>query len=173
MSLDRIELLRQALIDLGLAGPDEFLGCSEAEIDELQQHWDRDLPTTYRRFLAVMGREAGEFLVGTDVFLPYLRSMQEGAEEILAEAPTPLQLPADAVVFAMHQGYQFWFFRTSEGEDPPVYYYMELKDSWRTVADHLTEFLLTLAQNQADMKATRDRFREEHGLDRRPHDRRS
>lgn len=34
-------------------------------------------------------------------------------------------LPADAFVFSMHQGYEFNFFVICEGNDPPVYKYVE------------------------------------------------
>jgi hypothetical protein len=57
-------------------------------------------------------------------------------------------MPPDAFVFWMHQGYQFCFFRTSDGDDPPVYYYLQAGLSERVVSgqfvrkyEHYSEFL--------------------------------
>ena len=56
--------------------------------------------------------------------LPELRS---GAEELLAECGHPFELPKNAFVFAMHQGYQFMYFLVGESDDPEVMYYFEYK----------------------------------------------
>ena len=71
--------------------------------------------------------------------------IKEGAEELLEDDDTwlieergaegnPFELPDDAFIFLMHQGYQFMYFHTADrNEDPPVYYYLE----WAAYFYHL------------------------------------
>ena len=49
------------------------------------------------------------------------RSRIEDSTARLAEDVEPFAFPDDALVFWMHQGYQFMFLRAAEGDDPPVY----------------------------------------------------
>ncbi len=43
----------------------------------------------------------------------------------------------------IHQGYQFDFFRFSEGEDPPVYWYCEGKtNSFVQTHEHFSDYIL-------------------------------
>ncbi len=60
-------------------------------------------------------------------------------------------LPEDAFVFFMHQGYHFNFFRTSAGDDPPIYRYLEGTDleTFPSTYSHFTDFLLQGVQDHA------------------------
>lgn len=101
-------------------------GCSMEEVESLEKQYGIRLPLAYREFLLIMGYGAGALFRGTDAFYRRLSELREGAEELLAEDNADFKMPADCFVFAMHQGYQFWFFYLSEAvEDPPVYYYYE------------------------------------------------
>lgn len=62
-----------------------------------------------------------------------------------AEDEARVVLPEDAIAFMMHQGYQFMFVRSGEGEDPPVYYYREQGGEFEKKADQLSQFLLDVA----------------------------
>jgi len=56
-------------------------------------------------------------------------------------------LPSDAFIFSMHQGYEFWYFRISEGDNPPVYGFHEGEaDPQLLVAQFPTfmDYILTL-----------------------------
>ena len=59
-------------------------------------------------------------------FFNYLLKIQEVAVELLEENQFPEPLPPDAFVFYMHlSGLFFMFFKTSEGNNPPIYIYEE------------------------------------------------
>ncbi len=62
-------------------------------------------------------------------------------------------MPEDAFVFFMHQGYQFMFFRLSEGDDPPVYYYGEGEgqDTFRVLQPSYSAFLETEIEGHAKL----------------------
>lgn len=127
--------------------PDQIRPCSEAEIDEIERRWGVPLPDAYRWFLRTMGRGAGQFFGGTDIFHASLGDVREQALEILREEARPIELPAEALVFAAHQGYQFWYMDLSTGgEDPPVWYFVMESEGPRRIHDQFTEFLAAEAQ---------------------------
>jgi hypothetical protein len=143
----RIAEVAETLVRRGVVTENTIGGCSLEEIEEVEANVGRTLPLAYREFLSKMGRGAGDFYVGTDLFYPSLLGITEGARELVAEDRPGLVLPDDAIVFMMHQGYQFMFIRADEGEDPPVYYYMEQSGKFVKLAEQLTQFLLDVAHD--------------------------
>jgi hypothetical protein len=136
----RDELI-EALIAVGISKREQIEGCSEAQVDEVEASFGRPLPASYREFLLTAGQGAGRFMLGTDFYYPYMLDMTEGGAEILVESNEKFSLPPDAFVFSMHQGYQFMFFRASEGDDPPVYYYYEGEGTPRCISDSFSGYL--------------------------------
>ena len=125
-----LDAVRARLAALGFVSPVEMGPCSEREVELLERHLGLPLPQAYREYLLWIGHGAGQLERGTDCFYADVFHLRTSAKRLLNEDDFPQPLPADAVVFSMHQGYQFAFFCTSEGEDPPVYYYLE--DSGQT-----------------------------------------
>ncbi|GAA4434020.1 SMI1/KNR4 family protein [Bremerella cremea] len=136
-----IDEIAAVLVDRGVASKRNLVGCLPSEIEAIENDVGLPLPDAYREFLARMGREMGDFYRGTDMTYRWLPGMTQAARELVQEDESDIELPADAIAFAMHQGYQFMFIRASEGGDPPVYYYMEMSGEFIRKADHLTEFL--------------------------------
>ncbi|NJN72899.1 MAG: SMI1/KNR4 family protein [Limnothrix sp. RL_2_0] len=99
--------------------------CSSSEIKELEKQLNICLPKIYVDFLLILGRGTQDFWKGEDCFFKHLPTLQIWARELLDEDKSLVKLPSDAFVFFMHQGYQFSFFKTSEGQDPPIYHYSE------------------------------------------------
>lgn len=99
-------------------------GCSRQDVEQLCATLGA-LPPSYQAFLFWMGQDGGGFLKGSRVFYNELFTLKKSAEELLVEAQVDTQLPADAVVIWMHQGYQFLFFRTSEGDNPHIHFWHE------------------------------------------------
>jgi len=99
--------------------------CTEDEVRALERELGFPLPIAYHEFLLWMGNGAGRFLRGSDVFYADLDGMREAAIELLRENGVDAELPDDAFVFFMHQGYQFDFLCASEGPDPSVYWFCE------------------------------------------------
>lgn len=142
MYLDKV---KEQLKELKLASPSEFLPCSQDEVVLLEQQFGVSLPKAYQEFLLWMGHGAGQFLRGSDSFFKHLPDLQEWAVELLQENNFPEFLPKDAFVFLMHQGYQFSFFRLSEGDDPPTYFYAEGTNQTSFIKSHerFSDFLAT------------------------------
>lgn len=130
----------------------QAIGCSEEEILKLENSLKLSLPLAYKEFLRFAGKGLGDFEVGSTIFYDDidLIELQEIAREFLIEDNFPQKLPDDAYVFWMHQGYMFCFFRTSEGDNPPVHFHREsFKEdfAWNYQA-HFTDFLITEMRDQ-------------------------
>ncbi len=153
----------RALVDSGAATPSDIVGCSDSDVDRLETSLGVSLPRVYREFLKTMGRSAGRLFVGTDVFYAKVGELKTWAEEMLQESSSSACLPEDSVVFLMHQGYVFCFFRTSEGDDPPVYRVLEGGAIPERPWESFTEFLMQSVQDCIDMIEIRRSFRLRHG----------
>src|SRR3954464_9362732 len=113
---ERITALSKEMVRAGLARPDELRGCAETEIASIEEQFGVVLPSAYRDWLLAMGKGAGQYLMGTDAFFPTVLTLRSWAEELLEENGQPFELPAACFVFLMHQGYQFMYFETGNGE---------------------------------------------------------
>jgi SMI1/KNR4 family protein SUKH-1 len=129
------------LIAAGLADPATIQGCRDEDIERLERESGVALPIAYRLFLRRMGRSAGAFLVGTDFRFADLGGLLRQAEQLLQETQSPFRLKDADFVFAVHQGYQFLFFDTTESDDPAVWLYDDGEAAPREVFDHFSEWL--------------------------------
>jgi len=128
---------------LHLVCREKIIPCTEDEIRILEQWLGLPLPGAYKEFLLWMGHGAGGFMRGSDCFYEHLPRLRAGAMELLKENGYAEPLPGDAFVFYMHQGYQFYFIRVGEGDDPPVYFYSEAMETPAFIIKHpnLADFL--------------------------------
>lgn len=95
----------------------------------------------YRNFLLEIGHRAGLLFQGTDIFLGSIKELTKEAKGLLEENQESFNLPEDAFVFSMHQGYEFNYFRFSEGNNPPVYQYIEGEGEPKLAWDSFSSFL--------------------------------
>lgn len=105
----------------------ELIPCTLAEVTELEKKFQVVLPHEYKEFLLIMGKGAGEYMLGSSCFYEDLFNLHEWAREIMAENDLP-ELPSKAFVFWMHQGYMFTYFIANGDPNPKVYFYTEGKE---------------------------------------------
>ncbi|WP_042473909.1 SMI1/KNR4 family protein [Bacillus ndiopicus] len=129
------------LVKYQIATIEEIQGCSENEIKELEGEIGYSFPDMYRNFLLGIGHRAGLLFQGTDIFFRSIKGLTEEAIELLEENQESFNLPEDAFVFSMHQGYEFNYFRFSEGDNPPVYQYIEGEGEPKLAWDSFSSFL--------------------------------
>ncbi len=134
--------IRAQLLGGGIAAATDLRGCTQREIDDLERRVGAPLPGAYQQFLAAIGHQAGAFLRGTDVSYGQARGLTDAAKALLAEDAALHNLPEDAFVFYMHQGYEFGYFRLGAGEDPPVYQYVEGRGRPRVAWPSFTAYLV-------------------------------
>jgi hypothetical protein len=123
-----VDQVLDRLVNEGLVLPDSPEGCSEDEIQEIMadQRVSR-LPSEYVCYLKRIGKGAGPYLRGTDTFYPRIITIgiRQAASDLFRENNTQIQLEPDSFVFAMHQGYQAFWFPTVMDDDPKVMMYQE------------------------------------------------
>lgn len=151
--------LRDLIIEHGVATPAEILGCDEAEVEHLEGNLSVRLPLAYRLFLLSMGKCAGNLFSGTDIFYERISRFREWLLEAVAESGDNFALPGDAVVFMSHQGVVFMFFRTSDGDDPPVYRYCQGTGAPIVQDQSFIEFLRSAIFEQIEMQRVRRSLR--------------
>ena len=105
-----------------------------------RNHGD-DLPDSYRTFLKCFGKRAGDFQKGSLFFYDDLFNLKEEANDLLLENNAENLLGKNAFIFWFHQGYEFFYFNTDEGPDPPVYFYCEGFNEMEKRWDHFSEYL--------------------------------
>lgn len=122
-------------------------GCSDAELAAFQRERRIELPEAYLHYLRAVGANPGEFLRGSDLAFEQLDELQTGARLLLEDDDGP-SLPEDAFVFCSHQGYQFLFFRLSEGPDPPIYHYLEMEPGFKLVEPLFSDWLVRTVHDE-------------------------
>jgi hypothetical protein len=148
MGNDTVHGVLKQLIAAGLVTSTSVEGCSDQEIEAIEQKLGVNLPGAYRQFLAQMGRCAGTFFQGTDFLYRELPTLRGQAEELLRGCDVGLELNRSDFVFAVHQGYTFLFFQCGRSDDPPVFLYEEAETSFRQVAESFSSWLVGCATDQ-------------------------
>ena len=122
-----------ALLERFVAGRNP-VGCSELEIKTLEQTLKTVLPEDYKLFLRTCGHGVDDFMRGSAFTFDRLTDLLETAGELI-DASRATTIPSGSIVFAMHQGYQFYFLN-----ELGVYYYMEGESHFEKRHDSFGEF---------------------------------
>src|ERR1051326_8785008 len=115
MYLEKVKAQVEELQGRHLIG--QLVPCSEEEVHALENQLGRALPAAYREVRLLMGQRTGGLLGGTSWLYEDLEFIQDDALDLMRRDRFPVLLPPDAFVFLMHEGYQFAFFRLTEGDD--------------------------------------------------------
>jgi len=141
------------LVSSGLVSKSELVGCSEAEIQAIEDAFTIRLPAAYRQFLALLGKCAGDFMRGTDFrYADHVDifSQRKGAEELLIASGSSFHLMPTHFVFMSHQGYQFLFFDCDSTDDPAVWRYREGDADPEPVASRFSMWLRVCVIDEVD-----------------------
>lgn len=131
----------QLLVENGYGPKEEFRGCTDDEIQDIENECNVELPEAYISCMKKIGKYAGGFQRGTEFFYPSVKSQKRYAKNRVSEWNVDFEFESDDFVFCGLQGYSFWFFNTRLSEDPPVFHYMEGDEEATKVADSFSEWL--------------------------------
>lgn len=139
MAIEQIELLKRSLAEKG----QKLVPFTAEKLERLERLYKVKLPQVYRDFLLTMGNGAGQYMVGSSAFSHEVFQLRDIAIELLSENNFR-NLPDEAFVFWMHQGYQFAFFPLNGNDDPPVYYFSEgtRQTEFTKINDSLSHFFI-------------------------------
>lgn len=118
----RLDLIPKHLVLAGVGQPEEFKGFTETEISELEKKYAIELPEVYKSFLRLFGK--GFPPMRSDSFVHPFDELYD--LEVLPGPPrksvcTEPNSPEDAVYFGNIHSIGTFYFRLSEGDNPPVY----------------------------------------------------
>ena len=134
-------------------------GCSEAQLSKLNTVINTGkLPKAYLEFMSAMGNgSAGSYMGGDSCFMDEICDLRQGATELLNENESENTLTDNDFVFWMSQGCMFCFFKLSEGDNPPVYFYNESgEDRFIKIADTLVGFLINRLEMNKELFKEKD-----------------
>jgi hypothetical protein len=178
------EALKEKLIQLRLPQDSMYLegirhyyplpinACTSEEIDKLKKLQNvENLPEVYVEFMLHMGKWCGDIFLGYDIVYHYIsaHNMKEAANKLL-QNDSKQALAKDDFVFMNLQGHSYWFFPTTEGEDPPVYMYImddgaddpdyPTKDGPIKIFEYLSEFLSDFIRKRESENAQNEFLRQ-------------
>lgn len=119
--------------------------CTEVQLSKLNSIIKTGkLPKAYLEFMSAMGNGTeGCYMGGDSCFMDEIYDLRQGAVELLNENESENKLTDNDFVFWMSQGCMFCFFKLSEGDNPPVYFYNESgEDRFIKIANSLVDFLI-------------------------------
>ena len=130
----------------------KVVSCTQEEIDKLESMLPDSykLPAAYKEFLLYGGKEIGQFYEPGSKFdykraLDYVISGRSAAISLLKQYEDNPKLPDDVYILTTYMSSYFNFFKLTEGENPPVYEWLE-EDEIGTEAivkahDSFTDFI--------------------------------
>lgn len=130
--------LKTALLEkLDGARAAKLVGLSESEITAIQEKHAIALPSAYREFLSLMGRDDGG-LFSNIILFPGLEKYRQQAYDMASQHG--FELPLSAYVFQIDDS-GFRYFCLDEGDDPPVYEYIEGRKLAEKIDDRFSAWL--------------------------------
>ena len=131
----------------------QVVPCTHEEVNILESMLPQPyrLPAAYKEFLLYGGKEMADLFNLADISYQIAKFWLEHREEIfdiIYGEDSDAQLPPDMFVIEEHLGGSVGYFRLTEGEDPPVYYWYEGDQGGLEVAqkdhDSFSDYLINL-----------------------------
>lgn len=107
-----------------ISGSGIFRGVSVNSISKKEKELGKKLPASYKVFLNLMG-EYATFLAGDSCFFEDIDDVQIGFRNTFSKYVKQHELTDDDFAFCSSQGTSYCFFNLSQGQDPPVFFYIE------------------------------------------------
>ena len=119
-----------------------FKGYTEDEVAEAEVRLGVRFPTVFREFLREMAKSPGDLFRGSDLAgITEFEQFRADALELLSETDPALSLPAEAVVFLMHQGYTFAYIFGVGGFDGSLMQWTENRREPQEVSSTFAEMV--------------------------------
>lgn len=148
---ERVDSILEQLLRSVPSLREGLAGCSDADIDRLEEDFGHKLPEAFVVLLKRIGRSRGELWPGADFAFPELLEYREIADSLMSELED-FELDERDFIFLMEQGYQFFFFRAGDSDDPPVFFYDDDDPGFRKVYGSFTEWLDVCIKEELDLR---------------------
>lgn len=142
------EALAQMIIDAGLAQQSDLHGFSEIQIKDLERTHNIVLPEAYKSFLRAMGNSSEEIFYSFSFVYPGIEKQRSFAYELAKQSEK--QLSPSSFVFLVDDA-MFLYFDTTNGDDPPVYRFVERQDP-SIVSDSFSQWLSDFVEQEVKLE---------------------
>lgn len=116
-------------------------GYNEKEIQELEHRIGKKLPESFKVYLQIIGNNVMGILAGDRLNLDSIKEAYETAQELLNDSICETKCDDYLLPLSQHDGYTFVFIRLDEGDDPPVYNYVEQDPKAENIGVSFTAWL--------------------------------
>lgn len=150
----------------------DFKGCTTQEVEYLEQKFQQKLPNAFKEFLFWFGKGGGQIMRGTDYYYAYLSDeafeswkeegivpkdytfKDQGIDLLKRNSFDGEKILENSILFMCHQGYAIEYIKTNEGENPPVYIFVEQGD-WKETgptvwANSFSDYLMNMLRQYVD-----------------------
>lgn len=117
--------------------------CTEEEVTEIEKKLGVEFPRSYREVYLILGKHRGFGVIDDNSYnFPQYEEMRKGAEELISLCEIDFVLDENMfVVGCFMENAMFYFFKLDEGDNPPVYRYVEGDKGYKLVADSFSLFV--------------------------------
>jgi hypothetical protein len=151
MSLETPNELLPRLIEAGFGKSKfAFIGCTEQEIQSLEEQFSVTLPSVYKDFLRAFGKESGGLLNDCSYLYPSLTSIVRRDVESIQKR-FGLKLEPSWFVFLSRDPI-ILLFDTAIGNDPPVWRFDEDREELKEVFPSFTAWLNEIVHGDIEGK---------------------
>lgn len=157
----RAKAIKNIMLELDIANAELIKGCSQSEIEHLEQKHNVVLPESYKAFLSNFGHGlGGKVMSDIEILYEDISGLTtELRDETLIEEGDP-SLPEKAFVFAARLGEQYMFFDANGIlKEPPILYYKENDQNFSQVGDSIFDVLEKEIQLSYNLKVKTEELR--------------
>ncbi len=154
LTMEKFKYIQEVIVEFEILLAEfggEVIPCTEKEVKYIESMLTRPyhLPGAYKEFLLYGGKKIArifdsQFFFSYDLALLMLKDEYRDIIEMLRSQDPNAKLYPDIFILSQHEGYHFTYFRLTEGDDPPVYFWEEgeggLEASWQGF-DSFSDFL--------------------------------
>ncbi len=147
---------KELLTELNYIRPEHIYPCSEAEVQSYETQLGLKLPLAYKEFLLWGGHGIGvgwnHIMRGSEFYFdafyyddrrPYYRDLMKHDDLDYSV------LDEQTIIIFSHHDYQCAYIRADEGENPPVYFYLEGESEIVKESDSYSEYLEGVIRSSA------------------------
>lgn len=117
----------QKLIQIDKSNVLEFHGCSHDEIRKLMKNQSVEkLPNIYIDFMLKLGKNCpGSVFTGEDLYYDSVLELKDVFADFLEYEKAEWEISDNIFIFWTHHDYKFYFFDVAEGDNPPIYVFIQ------------------------------------------------
>lgn len=113
----------------------------DEELAELEKKWNTKLPLAYKEVFKIKGKYGAFSLRGNEFSIDEFEKMQQEVRDIIRRNKLEIDLDKVFVFSCFASLGNFCFYRLDEGENPPVYIFIEGDETYKKAYNSFVDFI--------------------------------